>query len=213
MQPLYSLVILSVILWTTTASAKEKEAKVPTSTETATFASGCFWCTESDFQDISGVTSAVSGYIGGKIDNPTYSQVSSGSTGHAEAVQITFDPKKITYNQLLKIYWENSDPTVKDRQFCDTGTQYRTGIYFHNEVQEKLALASKETIRKFLKVPVFTEISKASKFYPAEDYHQDYYQKNPVRYKYYRFNCGRDNRLEKLWDKSPSGETYDSLKF
>lgn len=197
----------------TVASAKDKEQKVPVKTAVAIFASGCFWCTESDFQDLPGVISAVSGYIGGKVDKPTYVQVSSGSTGHAESVQVTYDPEKITYNQLLKHFWENSDPTVKDRQFCDIGTQYRTGIFFLTPEQEHIAQASKVTVQKFLKVPVYTEIAKATTFFPAEDYHQDYYQKNPVRYKYYRFNCGRDKRLEKLWEKTPAGETYDSLKF
>jgi peptide-methionine (S)-S-oxide reductase len=182
-------------------------------TEKAVFASGCFWCTESDFEDRNGVLKVVSGYINGQVANPTYQQVSSGSTGHTEAVEITYDPKKTTYKELLKIYWENSDPTVKDRQFCDQGTQYRPGIYFLNAEQEKLARDSKEKVAKFLGVPVLTEIEKAGIFYLAEDYHQDYYKKNPVRYKYYRFNCGRDQRLEKLWKKPGSSEKPGSLQL
>ena len=195
------------------AETKEKKEPKPAANETVIFASGCFWCTESDFQDIPGVIDAVSGYTGGKVENPTYSQVSSGVTGHAEAVAVTFDPSKITFKELLKIYWEGSDPTVSDRQFCDQGAQYRPAIFFQNAEQEKLARSSKEQVAKLLKTTIYTEIEKAGKFYPAEDYHQDYYKKNPVRYKYYRYNCGRDQRLEKLWKKTPSGETLDSLKF
>lgn len=213
MQLFFSLIVALLGSGVLSASAKDKDQKVPAKTEMAIFAAGCFWCSESDFQDLPGVVSAISGYIGGTVDNPTYNQVSSGVTGHTEAVQVTYDPGKITYIQLLKNYWESSDPTVKDRQFCDSGTQYRTGIFFLTDEQEKLARASRDRIEKFLKVPIFTEVTKAPKFYPAEDYHQDYYLKNPVRYKYYRFNCGRDKQLEKIWKKSPSGETYDSLKF
>jgi peptide-methionine (S)-S-oxide reductase len=182
-------------------------------TEKAVFASGCFWCTESDFEDRVGVVKVVSGYTNGKIPNPTYTQVSAGSTGHTEAVEVTFDPKKITYKDLLKIYWENSDPTVNDRQFCDQGTQYRPGIYFLSPEQESLARESKEKVGKFLGVTILTEIEKAGTFYPAEDYHQDYSKKNPLKYKYYRFNCGRDQRLEKLWKKSPSSEKAGSLQL
>lgn len=198
------------------AQSNKAETKGPApspKTEIATFASGCFWCTESDFQDLPGVLEAVSGYIGGKTENPTYTQVSSGATGHTEAVQITFDPAKISYKELLKIYWEGSDPTVKDQQFCDHGSQYRPAVFYHDETQEKLARASRAAVEKFLKVKIYTEIEKATKFWPAEDYHQDYYLKNPVRYKYYRFNCGRDRRLEKIWKKPASGESSESLKF
>lgn len=186
--------------------AKEK-------TEKAVFASGCFWCTESDFEDRAGIVKVISGYTNGKVPNPTYQQVSAGSTGHTEAVEITYDPKKISYKDLLKVYWENSDPTVSDRQFCDQGTQYRPGIYFLTPEQEALAKESKEKVGKFLGVPILTEIEKAGTFYPAEDYHQDYYKKNPVRYKYYRFNCGRDQRLEKLWKKPSSSEKAGSLQL
>jgi peptide-methionine (S)-S-oxide reductase len=172
---------------------------------TATFAGGCFWCTESDFEKVPGVISAVSGYTGGRVANPTYEQVSHGGTGHAEAVQVRFDPDKVSYAQLLAIYWRSVDPTVKDRQFCDAGSQYRTAIYAHDAGQRKLAEATREAAAKTLGVPVHTEIADAGTFYPAEDYHQDYYKKNPIRYKFYRANCGRDARLEEVWgkDKKP----------
>ncbi len=192
-------------------ASSENSAKV--TSEKAVFASGCFWCTESDFEDRPGVLKVVSGYTNGQVVNPTYAQVSAGSTGHAEAVEITYDPKKITYKELLKIYWENSDPTVNDRQFCDQGTQYRPGIYFLSTEQETLAKESKEKVGTYLGVKVLTEIEKAGTFYPAEDYHQDYYKKNPVRYKYYRFSCGRDQRLEKLWKKPASSEKPGSLQL
>jgi peptide-methionine (S)-S-oxide reductase len=167
----------------------------------ATFAGGCFWCTESDFEKVPGVISAVSGYIGGRVANPTYEQVSAGGTGHAEAVEIRFDPAKVSYEQLLKVYWRSVDPTVKDRQFCDVGSQYRTAIFTHDAEQRRLAEATRAEVGQQLGVPVHTEIADAGAFYPAEDYHQDYYKKNPVRYKFYRGNCGRDARLEKVWGK------------
>ncbi|HUR40222.1 MAG TPA: peptide-methionine (S)-S-oxide reductase MsrA [Verrucomicrobiae bacterium] len=168
---------------------------------TATFAGGCFWCTESDFEKVPGVTSAVSGYIGGRNANPTYEEVSAGSTGHAEAVEIRFDPAKVTYTQLLDVYWHSVDPTVKDKQFCDTGSQYRTAIYTHDAEQKKLAETTRAAVEKQLGVKVHTEIVEAAKFYPAEEYHQDYYKKNPVRYRFYRNGCGRDARLEQVWGK------------
>jgi peptide-methionine (S)-S-oxide reductase len=165
----------------------------------ATFAGGCFWCTESDFERVPGVISAVSGYIGGRVANPSYEQVSAGGTGHAEAVEIRFDPAKVSYEQLLKVYWRSVDPTVKDRQFCDVGSQYRTAIFTHDAEQRRLAEATRAEAGRRLGVPVHTEIADAGAFYPAEDYHQDYYKKNPVRYKFYRSNCGRDARLEQVW--------------
>jgi len=167
----------------------------------ATFAGGCFWCTESDFEKVPGVLSAVSGYIGGSVPNPTYEQVSSGGTGHAEAVAVRFDPAKVSYEKLLALYWRSVDPTVKDRQFCDVGSQYRTAIFAHDAAQRKQAEATKAGVAKQLGVAIHTEIVDAGTFYPAEDYHQDYYKKNPIRYKFYRANCGRDARLEKIWGK------------
>ncbi len=170
-------------------------------TETAVFAGGCFWCSEADFEKIPGVSAVVSGYIGGKEKNPTYEQVSSHATGHAEAVQVTFDPAVVGYAQLLEHFWRTIDPTVKDRQFCDSGPQYRSGIFPLDATQKKLADASKAALEKsgVLKSPIQTEITAAGTFWPAEDYHQDYYKKNPIRYRYYRHGCGRDARLEAIW--------------
>ena len=172
----------------------------------ATFAGGCFWCTESDFEKVPGVVSAVSGYIGGRVANPTYEQVSAGGTGHAEAVQVRFDPAQVSYEKLLAVYWHSVDPTVKDRQFCDAGNQYRTAIFAHDAAQRRLAETTKADVQKQLGVPVYTEIADAGAFYPAEEYHQDYYKKNPVRYKFYRANCGRDARLEKIWGQTPNSK-------
>jgi peptide-methionine (S)-S-oxide reductase len=165
----------------------------------ATFAGGCFWCTEADFDKVPGVISTTSGYTGGRVANPSYAQVSAGSTGHAEAVEVIYDPGKVSYEQLLTYYWRHVDPTVKDQQFCDIGAQYRTAIFVHNDEQRKLAEASKKRVEAELKKPVYTQIVPAGPFYSAEDYHQDFYQKNPVKYKFYRWNCGRDQRLEQLW--------------
>ena len=171
----------------------------------ATFAGGCFWCMEPPFDKLPGVVSTTSGYIGGKKLNPTYREVSDGETGHAEAVQIVYDPAKITYEQLLNVFWHNVDPTVIDQQFCDHGSQYRTGIFVHDDTQKKQAEASRVALMKSkpFKASIVTEIIVASTFYPAEDYHQDYYLKNPVKYKFYRFNCGRDARLKELWGEAP----------
>ncbi|TMH25547.1 MAG: peptide-methionine (S)-S-oxide reductase MsrA [Betaproteobacteria bacterium] len=167
----------------------------------AIFAAGCFWCTEEAFEKVPGVVSAVSGYTGGTVKNPSYEQVSSGRTGHAEAVEVTFDPAKVTYEQLLDVFWVNHDPTVTNRQFCDSGTQYRPAIFYLNDEQKRLAEASKakwEKMRPF-KQPILTEITKAGPFYPAEDYHQDYYKKNPLQYRFYVTGCGRYQRLDSLW--------------
>jgi peptide-methionine (S)-S-oxide reductase len=169
---------------------------------TATFAGGCFWCVEADFDKVEGVLSTTSGYTAGHLANPTYSQVSAGGTGHTEAVQIVYDPAKVTYQKLLDVFWRNHDPLTKNRQFCDGGDQYRAGIFYHDAEQKRLAEASKVAAQGRLKQPVVTEITAAATFYPAEDYHQDYYLKNPVRYKFYRFNCGRDKRLEEIWGKA-----------
>ena len=170
-------------------------------TEKATFAAGCFWCTEEAFEKVPGVISAVSGYTGGTVKNPSYEQVSSGRTGHAEAVEVTFDPAKVSYEQLLDVFWVNHDPTVTNRQFCDSGTQYRPAIFYLNDEQKRLAEASKAKWdkEKPFKQPILTEITKAGPFYPAEDYHQDYYKKNPLQYKFYVTGCGRYTRLDQLW--------------
>jgi peptide-methionine (S)-S-oxide reductase len=169
--------------------------------EKATFAGGCFWCMEHPFDEIRGVVSVTSGYTGGWKKNPTYEEVSAGGTGHAESVQIVYDPARVTYEKLLNVFWHNIDPTANDRQFCDIGNQYRSAIFYHNEEQHRLALQSKALLEKSktFKEPVVTGIVQSAEFYPAEDYHQHYYKKNPIRYKYYRFTCGRDKRLKELW--------------
>lgn len=167
--------------------------------EKATFAGGCFWCMESPFDEMKGVLSTTSGYTGGNVKNPTYKQVSNGKTGHAEAVEIKFDSNLVNYSQLLTVFWQNIDPTVQNRQFCDVGNQYRSGIFYHNETQKKLAQETKQKVEKQLKKKIFTEIKPVGNFYVAEDYHQDYYKKNPLLYKYYRYRCGRDQRLEEIW--------------
>jgi len=172
----------------------------------ATFAGGCFWCVESDFDHVPGVISTVSGYTGGQVKNPTYHEVSAGGTGHAESVEITYDPSKVTYAQLLNHFWHNIDPTVKDRQFCDVGHQYRSAIFVHNAEQRKLAEESKKKTAAELGKPVYTEIVAAGPFYKAEEYHQNFYKKSELRYKFYRWNCGRDQRLKQLWGK-PKGES------
>jgi peptide-methionine (S)-S-oxide reductase len=167
----------------------------------ATFAGGCFWCLEGPYDKLPGVLATTSGYIGGHVVNPTYEQVSSGRTGHAEAVEISYDPALVSYAELLSIFWRNIDPTTPDRQFCDRGSQYRPAIFYHDEVQRLGAQASLEQIirTKPFKAEIKTELNAATQFFPAEDYHQDYYLKNPVRYKFYRYNCGRDQRLKQLW--------------
>ena len=172
----------------------------------ATFAGGCFWCVESDFDKVKGVISTTSGYTGGHVANPTYEEVSSGSTGHAESVQVIYDPHVVSYQQLLTYYWHHIDPTVKDRQFCDYGNQYRTAIFVHNDEQRKLAEESKKKVEAELKVPIYTQIVTAGPFYPAEEYHQNFYKKNPLKYEFYRWNCGRDQRVKKIWGKVGKGE-------
>jgi len=168
----------------------------------ATFAGGCFWCMEPPFDALPGVFSTTSGYIGGKKANPTYDQVSAGSTGHAEAVQVRFDPERISYQQLLDVFWRNIDPVTPNRQFCDAGSQYRSAIFYHDAAQQELAQRSKASLEESnrLGAPIVTQIVAATAFYPAEEYHQDYATRNPLRYKFYRTGCGRDQRLHQLWD-------------
>src|SRR5262245_3057250 len=173
----------------------------PPKTATAIFAGGCFWCVEADFDKVPGVISTTSGYTGGHTANPSYEEVGRGGSGHAEAVEIVYDPAKVTYQKLLDVFWHNIDPLVKDRQFCDRGDQYRTAIFYHGDAQKRAAEASKTAVQARFKQPIETQIVAAGPFTKAEDYHQDYYLKNPVRYKFYRFNCGRDARLEELWGK------------
>lgn len=177
-----------------------------TATATAIFAGGCFWCVESDFDRIPGVLKTVSGYTGGTLKDPTYHQVSAGGTGHREAVQITYDPAKVTYSQLLTAFWHSVDPTDGGGQFCDRGESYRSAVFVTDETQRRLAEASKRTAAQELGKDVATTIEGAQTFYPAEDYHQDYYRKNPIRYKFYRWNCGRDQEVEEVWgDRAYAG--------
>ena len=192
MIPLVGLVAV-VVMTNTNVTAQ--------SLETATFAGGCFWCMEHPFDELPGVVAVTSGYTGGHTKNPSYEEVSAGASGHAESVQIVYDPARISYEKLLEVFWHNIDPTVKDRQFCDKGNQYRSAIFYHNEEQHRLALQSKAALEKNnpFKGPIVTEIVQATEFYPAEEYHQHYYRKNPIRYKFYRFSCGRDKKLKELW--------------
>ncbi|KMY66142.1 hypothetical protein AAU61_19135 [Desulfocarbo indianensis] len=183
------------------ALAGEAENMAP-NRAVATFAGGCFWCMEPPFDKLEGVISTTSGYTGGHTENPTYEEVSSGATGHAEALRIEYNPAKISYGRLLEVFWRNIDPTAKDAQFCDHGNQYRSAIFYHDEEQRRLAEESKQKIVESGRfAEIHTQIAAASTFYPAEDYHQDYYLKNPLRYKFYRYSCGRDQRLKELWEK------------
>ncbi len=192
---------LFIMTLTTTLFYSNLSYSLNATFQKATFAGGCFWCMEPPFEKLNGVKSVVSGYSGGLIKNPTYKQVSLGKTKHKEVVQVTFDPKLITYKELLDVFWKNIDPTDASGQFVDKGPQYTSAIYYHNPKQERLAIASKAelSLKKIFKQPIVTEILKAKTFYNAEKYHQDYYKKNPIRYKYYRYSSGRDQFLKTVW--------------
>lgn len=192
-------VLLNIFSWT-----HAQDSTHPPETASAIFAGGCFWCMEPPFDKLEGVIATTSGYIGGHTENPTYKQVSSDTTGHYEAVEITYDPTKIDYSTLLNVFWHNVDPLDKHGQFCDKGNSYRTAIFYNSDEQKELAEASKQKLAEsdLFKEEIVTEILPAKTFYPAEDYHQDYYQKSSLKYKYYRFACGRDKRLEELWQSS-----------
>jgi peptide-methionine (S)-S-oxide reductase len=196
MKPLQLALTLAILLLAAYAARAEQA--------TATFAGGCFWCMEGPFESLPGVVSVTSGYTGGTKTNPSYEEVSAGGTGHAESVEIVYDPAQVSYEKLLDVFWHNIDPTVADRQFCDAGNQYRSAIFVHDAAQRKAAEASLAAVQKQLGVPVKTQIVDAGPFYAAEDYHQDYYKKNPVRYKFYRLNCGRDRTLEQVWGQAPA---------
>ncbi len=202
---LSSFITTTLLVGTSQASTSATSADAPSIQKQgiAIFAGGCFWCMEPPFDKLDGVISTTSGYTSGHKDNPTYTEVISGNTGHTEAIKIIYDTDKIAYSELLETFWLNIDPVAVNRQFCDSGTQYRSGIYYRNETQEKAAKASLNKLEKNkpFEGEIATEIVAASTFYPAEDYHQDYYQKNPLRYKLYRYRCGRDQRLKELWDK------------
>ena len=194
--------LLTAVLLAAGAASAAPPPSAPAGVQTAIFAGGCFWCTESDFEKLPGVLAAESGYIGGTVPNPSYEQVSAGGTGHTEAVRVTFDPAKISYAQLVEQFWRDIDPTVADQQFCDRGSQYRSGIFYQGAEQERIARASKAALEESGRFErIYTEVTAAGPFYLAEEYHQDYYKKNPVRYKFYRSGCGRDRRLEELWGK------------
>jgi len=192
---------MSAVVAAAVGGASAQPAPKP-SLARATFAGGCFWCMEPPFEKLAGVVSVTSGYIGGQKPNPTYEEVSAGATGHAEAVEIVYDPKKVSYAQLLDVFWHNVDPLTADAQFCDHGRQYRTAIFTHDEEQRRLAEESKKQVEARFPKPVVTEIGAASRFYPAEEYHQDFYKRNPLRYYSYRAGCGRDRRLKELWGEA-----------
>ena len=193
--------VASVVLTLSALQAMQPASKA--SQATALFAAGCFWCVEEAFDKVTGVIATTSGYTAGRTPNPTYEQVSSGGTGHTEAVQVVYDPSKVTYETLLTAFWRNVDAVDGGGQFCDRGSQYRSGIYYQSEEQKRQAEASKAKIASQLGKPVATEVVAATAFYPAEGYHQDYYKKNPIRYKVYKWNCGRAQRLEELWGATP----------
>jgi peptide-methionine (S)-S-oxide reductase len=167
----------------------------------ATFAGGCFWCMEEAFEKVPGVISVTSGYTGGAKENPSYQEVSAGGTGHAEAIEVRYDPSRIDYGKLLDVFWHNIDPLAENAQFCDHGGQYRSVVFYHDEDEKRQAEETKLALAPRFKAPIATEIVAAGPFYPAEDHHQDYYKKNPVRYKFYKYSCGRAQRLEELWGK------------
>ena len=199
--------LLSLVLVLAAAGTAAAQSATPKPERAvATFAGGCFWCVESDFDKVKGVISTTSGYTGGHVANATYHQVSAGGTGHAESVEVVYNPNVVSYSQLLTYFWHHVDPTVKDRQFCDVGHQYRTAIFVHNAAQRKLAEKSKKKVAAELGKPVYTEIDNAGPFYKAEDYHQDFYKKNKLKYEFYRWNCGRDQRIKQIWGSAKKGE-------
>ncbi|MDT8438998.1 MAG: peptide-methionine (S)-S-oxide reductase MsrA [Wenzhouxiangellaceae bacterium] len=183
------------------AMAGTNDVTAESETRVATFGGGCFWCMEPPYDKLDGVVSTTSGYMGGRVDNPTYEQVTRGNTGHVEVVQVAFDPARVSYQQLLEVYWRNVDPLTNNRQFCDVGESYRPVIFVHDDDQRRLAEASKQALSESgrFEREIVVPIEDAGAFWPAEDYHQDYYRKNPLRYRYYRSGCGRDRRLEELW--------------
>ena len=201
MRKLLSLVVASVVVAAVSAGVPGAQAVQggPGRTEAAVFAGGCFWCVEADFDKVAGVKSTTSGYTGGRTDKPTYEQVSAGGTGHVEVVQVVFDPAVVTYEALLEHFWKNVDPFNARGQFCDIGESYRPVIFTADERQRTAAIRSRDRLQMQFKERIVVEIAPAAPFHRAEEYHQDYYKKNPVRYNFYRWNCGRDNRLARIW--------------
>ncbi len=201
------LTVIVLILWSPVLQAGERKIPVD-GYEKAIFAGGCFWCMEHPFDELPGVISTTVGYTGGVKKAPTYEEVSAGGTGHAESVEVIFDPSLISYSELLDVFWRNIDPTTPNRQFVDVGSQYRTAVFYLNEAQKRLAEKSKTELEATGRYdqPIVTEIVPATTFYRAEEYHQDYYKKNPIRYKFYRYNSGRDRYIEKVWGKRVTQE-------
>lgn len=198
------LILFAGLMVSASACSASKPANAESGSKlaAATFAGGCFWCTESDFDKMPGVVSTTSGYTGGRVATPTYKQVSKGGTGHIEAVRVVYDPAKISYSALASRFFRTIDPLDRGGQFCDRGDQYRSAIFVANPEQRRIAEAAKKAAAAQLRAPVATEILPAARFYPAEAYHQDYYKKNPLRYRYYRYSCGRDARIRKVWSKA-----------
>ena len=202
--PLFALALFAALARADEAIVATKPA--PAGLEKAAFAGGCFWCMQGPYDNLPGVVSTTVGYTGGEKQNPTYHEVGAGGTGHIESIEIVFDPKKVSYEKLLDVFWHNVDPTNASGQFCDNGSSYRTAIFFENDAQRAAAEASKKTLAAsgVLKKPIVTEIVKAGTFWKAEEYHQSYYKKNPIRYGLYRSGCGRDARLKEIWgDAAP----------
>ena len=201
MKKIIVLVLAAYAVLLGQAAVAQAQTAKPQNIAKATFAGGCFWCMEEVYEPIPGVISAVSGYMGGRTKNPTYESISTGSTGHAEVVQVEYDPTKVSYDKLLQAFWLNIDPTQRDGQFCDNGSQYRSAVFYHDDAQRKAAEASKAQVEKTkpFKGQVVTEVVAAGEFYRAEEYHQDYYKKNALRYKFYKSGCGREAKLQSLW--------------
>ena len=195
-----TMIVLLIGAWSVQPASRAAADAAPVK---AYFAGGCFWCMEEAFEKVEGVLSATSGYMGGTVVNPSYEEVSAGRTGHAESVEVVYDPTKVSYQKLLDAFWRNVDPITPNAQFCDHGNQYRSAIFFRTDEEKRASEASKQTIEQSgrFKEAIVTQIVMATQFYPAEEYHQDFYKKNPVRYKFYKYNCGRAQRLEELWGK------------
>ena len=202
-QTALSILTLTILLIGGWSAQSTDQAAADSTPGKAYFAGGCFWCMEEVFEKVDGVLSATSGYMGGTVSNPTYEEVSAGRTGHAESVEVVYDPAKVSYQKLLDAFWRNVDPITPNAQFCDHGNQYRSAIFFQTDEEKRASDSSKQTIEqsKRFKEPIVTQIVMASRFFPAEEYHQGFYKKNPVRYKFYKYNCGRAQRLEELWGK------------
>ena len=198
------LIAISLLICAILTSGPSSPAQGISASAKAYFAGGCFWCMEEAFEKVDGVTAVVSGYMGGTVADPTYEEVSAGRTGHAESVEVTYDPTKVTYQKLLDAFWHNVDPLTPNAQFCDHGSQYRSAVFYSSNEEKRQAEESKAAIEQSKKFPspIVTQLVPSSTFYPAEDHHQDYYKKNPLRYKYYKYGCGRAQRLEALWGKS-----------